>query len=133
MERLAERERDGFCPEPAHLQDCCFEIAQSEGGRKSLRVAAGMDHDVKSGVQRRLGAVGEPKSFSDWSLRGIGIDEQDLRCRQSDSEPRHQNPDDACSKDTDFVSCANVRIPQAIQGRLHVRGQHGALHGKTRR
>src|SRR5260221_11855751 len=127
VELLAERRRDRRRAVPAELDDRRLEAGEGERRRQACPAAAGMDDEI--GIAGRLGGRGEgaAERGSKGAPTGIGVDERDARARQPRRQRCDETADDAGTDDCAAIADERSGIPQRVDRRLHVGGEHRAL------
>jgi hypothetical protein len=126
VEGLAERERHRTVPVPAQLQHDGFRAGGRQGVHEAVRMSAGVHDQVRVAVRRGLGREADAERVGHGPPCLVRIDERDPRARKRVAEPGHEAADDTTTDDDDAVTGPRAGVPDAVDGRLHVGGQHRA-------
>ncbi len=126
VEGLAERNRYFARTVPAQFDDGRLVAGKTQRRREPGRGGARMDDDVAiaGGIegQREAG----PQRGCDFGAAGIDVDQRNLRAGQLGAQPGAQRTHHPRADDGDPVGRSGRCVPDRVERRLHVGGEHAA-------
>ena len=134
VERAAERHRHRPGAVPAQLHDGRLVAGDVERGRKPGRRGAGVKHEVAIG-RRRVGRRERQRRApaANSRARRIDVDQRHLGARRS---ARRETPTSAPTTPAPTTAMRpdgpGARVPDGVERRLHVGGEHRALQRHVR-
>ena len=125
MKCAAERNRDGTRAEPAQFEHRGFIASQSDCRFQAGGRAACVDDDIAAHWRQGRSRKRDPKRARHLLACRIDIDQRDLGARHLPAQVGDQHPDDTAADDGNPVSRARHGVPDRIERRFHICGEHG--------